>query len=140
MAALLIEHTDDPTLTFYSGRTHSKDEYDTMVSNVPSVTSETTNGSVSRPLDGGTLEQFKQKMEAMIELNKKQSKAAKEKKMKGRVAKQKTLSDQFKRAQRYLGLRPCAKDGEYPRHQFMELLTLEQACKLLRLLASMNPC
>lgn len=58
------------------------------------------------PLDDLTLDAFKQLMEDSFEAQKAKNKASKAKKQQERLVKQKTLVDQFKRAQRYLGLRP----------------------------------
>lgn len=96
----------------YLGRSHTRADYDTMVSNVPGAASRLVGEPVPPSLEGRTLEDFKAAMEEMWELTKNKGKAAKEKKMQERMAKQKTFTDQFKRAQRYLGLRPCAQDGK----------------------------
>jgi hypothetical protein len=82
-----------------------------MVANVPGAASRLASEPVPPALDGRTVEDFKAAMEEMWELTKNKGKAAKEKKKLERIAKQKTFTDQFKRAQRYLGLRPCAQDG-----------------------------
>jgi hypothetical protein len=83
-----------------------------MVSNVPGANARVAGESVPPPLGGRTLENFKQTIEEMIEITKKKNKAAKEKKQIERLGKQKILADQFKRAQRYLGLRPSTHNGK----------------------------
>ena len=61
-----------------------------------------------RPLEGRSLEAFKQLKAESLEAQKAKSKAMKAKKQQARLLKNRTLSDQFKRTQRYLGLRPTA--------------------------------
>jgi hypothetical protein len=96
----------------YLGRSHSRDEYDTMIDNVPAASSRLPSEPIRPSLDSRTLEDFKAAMEEMWDLTKNKNKATKEKKKLGRIQKQKTFTDQFKRAQRYLGLRPCMPKGE----------------------------
>lgn len=57
-------------------------------------------------LDERTLVAFKQLMENSFDAQKAKNKASKAKKQQERLVKQKSMADQFKRAQRYLGLRP----------------------------------
>jgi hypothetical protein len=96
----------------YLSRSHSRADYDTMVANVPGAASRVEGEPVPPPLGSRTLEDFKAAMEEMWELTKNKGKAAKENKKLERLAKQKTFSDQFKRAQRYLGLRPSLQGSK----------------------------
>jgi hypothetical protein len=66
------------------------------------------------PLDAETLEAFRQMIDDAWEVTKNKSKASKEKKRVDRMKKQKVFTDQLKRAQRYLGLRPSALEGMSP--------------------------
>jgi hypothetical protein len=78
-----------------------------MVQNTPS-----TDERPSGPPDSGTLEQFKQMMEELWDAQKNKNKAKKAKQQLERLAKQASMVDQLKRAQRYLGLRATeATDG-----------------------------
>jgi hypothetical protein len=61
--------------------------------------------------EGRTLEDFKRQMEDMWDVQRNKNKAKQEKKKLERIGKQIIMADQFKRAQRYLGLRPTAKRG-----------------------------
>ena len=111
--SLVNRFPDHPRCTpRYLGRTHSRAEYDTMIVNAPGAASRMAGEPLPPSLSGRTLEDFKAAMEEMWELAKNKGKAAKEKKKLERIAKQKTFTDQFKRAQRYLGLRPCAQGGK----------------------------
>lgn len=57
---------------------------------------------------------FKEKMEAAVDATKQKSKAAREKRKEERAVKQQDMGRAFKRAQRYLGLRPrTTLDGIY---------------------------
>lgn len=96
----------------YLGRSQSREEYDTMISNAPSAGFRAPGEPVPPTLDGRTLEDFKQTMEELWDVQKAKGKAAKEKKKQDRLAKYKGYADQFKRAQRYLGLRPTHQHGE----------------------------
>ena len=99
--ALVSRFPDHPRCTpRYLGRSRSRQDYDTMLENVPDPETEYS------PLDDSSLEGFKQLMEESFEAQRAKSKASKAKKQQERLVKQKTLLDQFKRAQRYLGLRP----------------------------------
>lgn len=80
-----------------------------MVSNAPDHEFRAAGEPHAPPLDENTLDTFKQLMEESVQAQKAKNKAAKAKKQQERLLKQKTLSDQFKRAQRYLGLRPNAE-------------------------------
>lgn len=96
----------------YLGRSHSRDEYDTMVQDAPSANTRPAGEAVPPTLDGRTLQEFKEMIEESWELQKKKNKASKEKKRLDRLGKQKVFADQFKRSQRYLGLRPVMKNGK----------------------------
>ncbi|KAL5453636.1 hypothetical protein PMIN06_005398 [Paraphaeosphaeria minitans] len=90
----------------YLGRSHTRDEYNSMVDQVPLV-SVRAPGEASQPsLDADTIEAFRQMIEDAWEVTKSKGKATKEKKRVDRLKKQKVFTDQLKRAQRYLGLRP----------------------------------
>ncbi|KAF3000923.1 hypothetical protein E8E13_008572 [Curvularia kusanoi] len=58
--------------------------------------------------DEHSFEAFRQLMKESLEAQKAKSKAARAKKQQARLLKQKSFVDQFKRTQRYLGLRPSA--------------------------------
>lgn len=79
-----------------------------MIDNAPGHDFRAAGEAKSPPPDERTLEAFKQLMEESFEAQKAKNKAAKAKKHQERLLKQKTMSDQFKRTQRYLGLRPSA--------------------------------
>lgn len=101
--ALVSRFPDHPRCTpRYLGRSRSREDYDAMLENVPGPETE------SSPPDDLSLEAFKQLMEESFEAQKAKSKAVKAKKQQERLMKQKVSIDQFKRAQRYLGLRPTA--------------------------------
>lgn len=90
----------------YLGRIKSREEYNTLLDTVPGVMSRSADEPTPASLDDRTLADFKHLMEGMLENTKAKSKAQKEKKKVERLAKQKVYTDEFKRAQRYLGLRP----------------------------------
>lgn len=98
----------------YLGRSYIREEYNTMVDSVPGATFRASGESIPPPLPGGTLEDFRQLMEELWELQKGKSKAQKKKKQQERIAKQQSMANSFKRAQRYLGLRPTVQDGKWP--------------------------
>lgn len=99
--ALVSRFPDHPRCTpRYLGRSQSREDYGTMLENVPDPETEFS------PLDDLSLEAFKHLMEESFEVQRQKNKASKAKKQQERLVKQKTLQDQFKRAQRYLGLRP----------------------------------
>ncbi|UPX18159.1 uncharacterized protein EKO05_0008469 [Ascochyta rabiei] len=99
----------------YLGRSTSREEYDMMVDSAPNHSFRAAGEPGSLPPDERTLEAFKQLMEESFEAQKAKNKASKAKKQQERLIKQKTMADQFKRAQRYLGLRPSpAKDNAAP--------------------------
>ncbi|KAF3041519.1 hypothetical protein E8E12_004687 [Didymella heteroderae] len=110
--ALVSRFPDHPRCTpRFLGRSRSREDYDTMLENVPDPEMEYP------PLDDLSLEAFKQLMEESFEAQRAKSKASKAKKQQERLVKQKNLLDQFKRAQRYLGLRPTvlrASGGQTP--------------------------
>jgi hypothetical protein len=61
---------------------------------------------------GRSLEDFKKLMADMTEIQKNKNKAVKERKRQEQMVKRKSMADQFKRVQRYLGLRPTTQGGE----------------------------
>lgn len=92
----------------YLGRSQSREQYDSMAGSAPEPGFRAAGEPEGRPLEGRSLEAFKQLMAESLEAQKAKSKAMKAKKQQARLLKNKTLSDQFKRTQRYLGLRPTA--------------------------------
>jgi hypothetical protein len=98
----------------YLSRSHTRDEYNSMTDQVPLVSVRAPGEQASPSLDAETLEAFRQMIEDAWEVTKNKSKASKEKKRVDRLKKQKVFTDQFKRAQRYLGLRPSTPEGTYP--------------------------
>ena len=85
-----------------------------MVENTPSHELHSAGELESPPLDERTLEAFKQLMEESFEAQRAKNKASKAKKQQDRLLKQKSMADQFKRSQRYLGLRPTGAAGTPP--------------------------
>jgi hypothetical protein len=79
-----------------------------MAGNAPEPGFRAAGEPEGRPLEGRSLEAFKQLMAESLEAQKAKSKAMKAKQQQARLLKNRTLSDQFKRTQRYLGLRPTA--------------------------------
>ncbi|KAJ4340925.1 hypothetical protein N0V95_007379 [Ascochyta clinopodiicola] len=105
--ALVSRFPDHPRCTpRYLGRSTCREDYDTMVDSAPDPNFRAAGEPASLPPDERTLEAFKQLMEESFKAQKAKSKATKAKKQQERLVKQKTMADQFKRAQRYLGLRP----------------------------------
>lgn len=94
----------------YLGRSTSRKEFDDMATNVPAISYRRDGEGAAPPQ---TLEEFKKMMADMDEIQKKKNKIARKQKMQERFIKQKSMADQFKRAQRYLGLRPSAQGGEW---------------------------
>ncbi|KAJ4370007.1 hypothetical protein N0V83_005771 [Neocucurbitaria cava] len=112
---LVARFPDHPRcLPRYLGRSRSREEYDKMTNNIPSDSYRAAGEPAHAPLNGGTLEEFKQLMEDLNDAQKAKSKAKKEEKRLDRLMKQKTMTDQFKRAQRYLGLRPSVSNATTP--------------------------
>ena len=110
--ALVSRFPDHPRCTpRYLGRSRSREDYDTMVKNAPSPELRSAGELESPPLDERTLEAFKQLMEESFEAQRAKNKASKAKKQQDRLLKQKSMADQFKRSQRYLGLRPTGAAG-----------------------------
>jgi hypothetical protein len=95
----------------YLGRSRSREEYEEMVNATPNETFCAAGEPAHGPPDSRTLEQFKQLMEELWDVQRAKSKATREKKHQHRLETQKTLMDQFKRAQRYLGLRANLAQG-----------------------------
>lgn len=110
--ALVSRFPDHPRcIPRYLGPSRSHEDYDKMLGNVPDPETDYP------PLNDRSLEAFKQLMEESFEAQRAKSKASKAKKQQERLVKQKALQDQFKRAQRYLGLRPTifrASGGQTP--------------------------
>ncbi|KAL1602559.1 hypothetical protein SLS60_005975 [Paraconiothyrium brasiliense] len=95
----------------YLGRSHNRDEYNSMTDQVPLVGVRAPGEPAPPPLDAQMLEEFKDMIEEAWEVTKNKSKASKEKSRVKRLKNLKVFTDQLKRAQRYLGLRPSATDG-----------------------------
>ena len=110
---LVTRFPDHPRcLPRYLGRSYSREDVDNMAHNAPGEKYRAA-GEVSHPpLKDGTAEEFKQLMEKAAEAQRAKSKAQKAKKQQDRLVKNKVMVDQFKRAQRYLGLRTIIQDGE----------------------------
>ncbi|KAH5278855.1 hypothetical protein HBI71_024050 [Parastagonospora nodorum] len=89
----------------YLGRSNTRDQYDSMVSDVPDSSFRAAGERSNGPPDSGTLEQFKKMMEDLWDAQQKKNKAKKAEKMLERIGRQTCMVDQLKRAQRYLGLR-----------------------------------
>lgn len=96
----------------YLGRSRSKDEYNDMLGVIPNMGFHATGESTAPPPSAGTLEDFRATMEELWEIQKGKTKAVKKKKQQERMVKQQSMTDQFKRVQRYLGLRPTVQDGK----------------------------
>ena len=73
-----------------------------------------TGENASKEPDNRSLEAFRKIVEECIELNKQKSKQSKAKRREERIAQQQFMGKQFKRAQRYLGLRPKYEKGSSP--------------------------
>ncbi|KAI4638287.1 hypothetical protein J4E93_010286 [Alternaria ventricosa] len=103
---LLVQFPDHPRcLPRYLGRSHSREDVDSMAENAPNEHFRAAGESSHPPLEQPTLEGFKQLMENLAEAQKAKNKANKAKKQQERLGKNKSMTDQFKRASRYLGLR-----------------------------------
>ncbi|KAF1830103.1 hypothetical protein BDW02DRAFT_534828 [Decorospora gaudefroyi] len=98
----------------YLGRSHSRDDHDNMAGNAPDESFRAAGEASHPPLLPPTLEEFKQMMQDLQDAQKAKGKANKAKKLEQRLDKHKAMADQFKRAQRYLGLRPTVPDGQAP--------------------------
>ncbi|XPS67714.1 hypothetical protein M3J09_000016 [Ascochyta lentis] len=114
--ALVSRFPDHPRCTpRYLGRSTSREDYDNMVDNAPEHSFRAVGEPDGPPPDERTLEAFKQLMEDSFEAQKAKNKAAKAKRQQERLVKQRVMADQFKRTQRYLGLRPSpAVDNAAP--------------------------
>jgi hypothetical protein len=103
---LVCRFPDHPAcLPRYLGRSSSREQYDSMASNTPDSSFRAAGERPHGPQDSGTLEQFKQMMEDLWEIQKNKNKAKKAVKQQERLGRQTSMVDQLKRAQRYLGLR-----------------------------------
>jgi hypothetical protein len=81
-----------------------------MAENAPNGDFRAAGEPIHPTLERHTLEEFKQLMENVTEAQKVKNKANKAKKQQERLGKNKSMVDQFKRAQRYLGLRDAIRD------------------------------
>lgn len=95
----------------YLGRSESRQQYDDMASHTPSKNFRSAGEEACGAPENGTLEQFKQLMEELWDIQKAKNKAAKARKQQERLVKQKSMVAQFKRAQRHLGLRDSENTG-----------------------------
>ncbi|KAI4645459.1 uncharacterized protein J4E78_009369 [Alternaria triticimaculans] len=112
---LLVQFPDHPRcLPRYLGRSHSREDVDSMAENAPNEHFRAAGESSHPPLEQPTLEDFKQLMENLAEAQKAKNKANKAKKQQERLGKNKSMTDQFKRASRYLGLRDSIQDPSSP--------------------------
>ncbi|OAG14201.1 hypothetical protein CC77DRAFT_1035830 [Alternaria alternata] len=103
---LLVQFPDHPRcLPRYLGRSQSREDVDSMAGNAPNNTFRAAGEASHPPLESHTLERFRQLMANLAEAQKAKSKANKQKKQEDRMAKNKSMQDQFKRAGRYLGVR-----------------------------------
>lgn len=105
--SLVTQFPDHPQcLPRYLGRSYSREQYKNMVENAPSRDFRVAGEPTYPPLAERSLEDFKRLTEDLWDIQKAKNKATKAKKQQDRLLKQKSATDQFKRAQRYLGLRP----------------------------------
>lgn len=103
---LVCHFPDHPAcLPRYLGRSNSRDQYDNMVQNVPDRDFRAAGEQPHGPPDSGTLDDFKQMMQDLWDVQKNRNKAKKAKQQQDRLARQMSMVDQLRRAQRYLGLR-----------------------------------
>lgn len=111
----LVGHFPDHPgcLPRYLGRSYTREEFDDMAANAPMDFFRPSGESSVPPPSGRTLEDFKKLMEDMWSIQKNKNNANKEKKRKERLVKQQSMNEQFKRAQRYLGLRSSVPGGEF---------------------------
>ena len=92
----------------YLGRSLSREDYDTLTADTPEESFQLPGEPDLPSLDSDTMEEWQQMIEDMYEAQKNKTKRDKEKKKVERFLEQKAMADQFKRIQRYLGLRPPA--------------------------------
>ncbi|OAL44821.1 hypothetical protein IQ07DRAFT_649015 [Pyrenochaeta sp. DS3sAY3a] len=90
----------------YLGRSNSRTEYDNLVEKTPGADFSAPDDPACSPLDTSASEHFELLMEDLWDVTKAKNKAAKAKKQQERLARQRSMAEQLKRAQRYLGLRP----------------------------------
>lgn len=83
-----------------------------MVSDAPGVAVRPADEADLPPLSDQMIEDFKLMTQDALEATRNKKKASKEKQRVNRMQKLKVFMDQFKRAQRYLGLRPTAIQGK----------------------------
>ena len=88
-----------------------------MVDDVPGVFVRPSGESDSPSLDADTIEEFKSMVEDAWNMIRKKKGLSKEKKRAENEQKLRAMTDQFKRAQRYLGLRPTIAEGTCQLHQ-----------------------
>ncbi|KAF2118635.1 hypothetical protein BDV96DRAFT_642822 [Lophiotrema nucula] len=104
---LVAHFPDHPRcLPRYLGRSNSREQYDQMAENTPTTSFRGTGEGPLPPLNEYTIDKFKQLLEDMWDLQRSKSKKTKGQKRIDNLAKQQDMTKLFKRAQRYLGLRP----------------------------------
>lgn len=112
---LVAHFPDHPRcLPRYLGRSQSREEYDNMVDNIPSHSHRAAGEASHPPVDASTHALFRQLMDDLYDVQKAKNKAMKAKRQQDRLGKQKTMTDHFKRAQRYLGLRASLEAEKMP--------------------------
>lgn len=112
---LVVQFPDHPLLRpRYFGRTASRADFDMAPVSAPSSTFRMAGENTSKEPDGRSLEAFRKTIEECIELNKQKSRQSKAKRKEERIAQQQFMGKQFKRAQRYLGLRPKCEKSSSP--------------------------
>ncbi|KAF2826313.1 hypothetical protein CC86DRAFT_27947 [Ophiobolus disseminans] len=105
--ALVIRFPNHPAcLPRYLGRSDSRDAYDSMVNNAPDSQFIALGERRFGPPDSVTLEDFRQIMADISELQKNKNKAKRETKHVDRMGRQLSMINQFKRAERCLGFHP----------------------------------
>lgn len=109
------------------GRSNTRDEFNALENKAV----EFEDASEMYPPDQRSLKAFKANMEAALEATKNKNKAAKDRKREEKVVKQQDMGRQFKRAQRYLGLRPrSSSDGvQYPPTTARDVLLTTDRCR-----------
>jgi hypothetical protein len=88
-----------------------------MTDNVPKASYRAAGEASHPPLQPPTLKEFNQLIEDLTEVQKSKSRATKVKKQVECLDKNKSMADQFKRAQRYLGLRSTVQADQAPASQ-----------------------
>lgn len=98
----------------YLGRSSTRDHYNKMVDATPADSFRIPDEPAHSLLEGAALKEFKDLMEELWDVQRAKSKVSKAKKQQEMLVKQKSMADSFKRAQRYLALRPSFQCVEFP--------------------------